>query len=289
MSYRLIIGTIDSIEPINGADRIVAATIFGKTIVVGKDTSIGDIMCYADTDGIFEDEFCRINNLFPIKDENGKKIGGGFFTPGKAKIRAQSFKGVKSNGFAFPISYLSYTKYDLSTLKVGDQFDELNGVKICSKYISPATLRALNAKNKVKAVKKTITFCFPEHVDSEQFKYKSDSIKIGDLITISEKYHGCVEKSTIIETLEYGKITIGEIVEKRLLCNVLARDIEQNKDVYVPIDDYYFYADSEDWYELELEDGTKLEITGNNPVWLENVQAYRRADKLQEGDLVLCQ
>ena len=189
MSYKLIIGTIDTITPIVGADRIVAATIFGKTVVVGKDVNVGDIMCYADTDGIFEDEFCRVNNLFPIKDENGKKIGGGFFTEGRARIRAQKFVGVKSEGFAFPLSFLSYTKYDLSKLKIGDQFDELNGIKICSKFINEATLRAISqAKRQGKKIPKAPLFF--EHQDTEQFDYNARSIPTGALITLLSKKHG---------------------------------------------------------------------------------------------------
>lgn len=206
MSYKLIIGQIEKIEPIIGADRIVAGVIFGKTVVLGKDNNVGDILCYADTDGIFEDKFCEVNNLFPVLDKDGKKIGGGFFTKGRARIRAQTFRGVKSHGFAFPLEYLKYTGYDISALKVGDQFDELNGVKICSKFVNEATLRELGAKNKVKTVKKKITFCFPEHVDSEQFEYKSDCIKIGDLLTISEKIHGTSGRLTYTYLEEFNPI-----------------------------------------------------------------------------------
>ena len=39
--------------------------------------------------------------------------------------------------------------------------------------------------------------------------------------------------------------------------------------------------------EIELEDGTKLTITGNNPVWLPTLNCYRRVDELKQGDYVL--
>jgi hypothetical protein len=188
MSYKLIIGKIESLSPIEGADRIKKAIVYGNEVVVGLDYKLDQIVCFAPVDGIFEDEFCVKNDLYPIFDDNGKKIGGGFFDRNKPRIRAQKFKSVKSSGFAFPLSFLEYTGYDLTKLKVGEQFDELNGRKICSKYVSLSTQRA-GARNKTKK-NKILTHCFPEHVETEQFKFNANLIKKGDLITISSKTHG---------------------------------------------------------------------------------------------------
>lgn len=188
MSYKLIIGKIESLSQIEGADRIQRAVVYGNEVVIGLEYKLDQIVCFAPVDGIFEDEFCSKNNLYPVFDENGKKIGGGFFEKSRARVRAQKFKGVKSNGFAFPISYLEYTGYDLTKLKVGERFDELNGRKICSKYISLSTQKA-GAKNK-SGKKKILTYCFPEHIETEQFKFNANLIKKGDLVTISAKTHG---------------------------------------------------------------------------------------------------
>lgn len=189
MSYKIIIGKIESLSKIDGADRIQKAIVYGNEVVVGLDYKIDQIICFAPVDGIFNDEFCSKNGLYPVLDDNGKKIGGGFFDRNKPRIRAQKFKSVKSNGFAFPLSYLEYTGYDLNKLKIGEQFDELNGRKICSKYINEATLR-VSAVNKKTKKKKIITNCFPEHVDTEQFKFHSNLINKGDVITILAKVHG---------------------------------------------------------------------------------------------------
>lgn len=193
MSYKLIISKIDSIRKIEGADRIAAATVLGQEVVVGNDYFEGQIVCFAGTDGIFNDEFCIENNLFPTITNGEKK--GGYFAPGKARIKAQKFKGVKSCGFAFPLSYLKYTGYDLGSLKVGDQFDELNGHKICSKYISEATNRAL--VNRAKQGKKTpISLMFHEHKDTEQFRYYLADIPVGAIISLQNKKHGTSFRAT---------------------------------------------------------------------------------------------
>ena len=42
-----------------------------------------------------------------------------------------------------------------------------------------------------------------------------------------------------------------------------------------------------DEWEIETEDGEKLIITGNNPVWLPDLHCYRRVEDLEIGDVVL--
>jgi len=213
MSYEAIIAKIDSIRPIEGADRIVAATVLNSEVVVSMNTQVGDIGVFFPEDGIFEDEFCEKNGLFPVLDKDGKRIGGGFFTKGKARIRSQKFKGVKSCGFWSPISCLEYTGVNISKLKVGDKFTELNKVKICQKYYTPATLKAqANAAKQGKKQPKTI--CFPEHVDSMKFQYDMKEIKAGDLVTATVKIHGTSQrlaKTYVIKELGGLKKLINKI------------------------------------------------------------------------------
>jgi len=189
MSYEAIIAKIDSIRPIEGADRIVAATVLNSGVVVSVNTKIGDIGVFFPEDGIFEDEFCEKNGLFPTLDKDGKRIGGGFFTKGKARIRSQKFKGVKSCGFWSPISCLEYTGVNVSKLKVGDKFTELNKVKICQKYYTPATLKAqANAAKQGK--KQPVSKMLKEHADTEQLRYMIGEIPKGALISLQNKRHG---------------------------------------------------------------------------------------------------
>lgn len=190
MSYEAIICRIESIRPIEKADRIVAATVLGTEVVVSVATKVGDLGVFFPTDGIFEDAFCEANDLFPKLDANGKKVGGGFFGgPGKARIRAQGFRGVKSHGFWCPTSYLAYTGADLSKLKEGDRFDTLNGVLIAKKYFTPATIRA-QANAAMYKKKAPSSIMFKEHKDTDQFRYCGGDIPKGALISLQSKRHG---------------------------------------------------------------------------------------------------
>lgn len=80
---------IKKIEPIEGADRIVKATVLGWHVVVGKNEfREGELVVY-----------CEIDSVFP--DWLKKKIG---FTDKFLKTRR--FKGVYSQGFCLPLSIL---------------------------------------------------------------------------------------------------------------------------------------------------------------------------------------
>ena len=75
--------------------------------------------------------------------------------------------------------------------------------------------------------------------------------------------------------------------DNRLNVLIEAFDINTQQKVFVPIDNYYLKENDGDWYEIELENGQKIEITSNNPVWLPELHCYRRADELIEGDILL--
>lgn len=185
MTYNAVVCRIRT-KPHPNGDRIQLGNCLGFQVVVGLDTIDNELGVYFNTDGVLETEFCEKNNLFPIYDENGKKIGGGFFDPNKPRVRAQSFRGEKSFGYWTPLKSFLYTKYDLSLLKEGDTFTELNGHKICHKYINEATRQAgQKASNSRKE-----TVMFKKHVETEQYRFNKDRIQVGDLITITLKLHG---------------------------------------------------------------------------------------------------
>ncbi len=213
MSYKAIIAKIDKISQILGADNIVSAEIIGNSVVVGKDYKEGMIGIYFPCDGILSQEFCAANKLFPVFDKDGKKIGGGFFDPSKPRVRAQKFRGNKSMGFFIGLLSLDFTGYDISSLKLGDSFSELNGVKICEKYINQATLRCLNENKRGK--KQPVAPLFFEHKDTEQFDYYLKDIPAGSLITLESKSHGTSGRYSYTTT--YNHLSIWKKIINKVL------------------------------------------------------------------------
>lgn len=190
MSYKAIIAELTNVRDHPNADKLKLATVLGNQIVVGLDYHDGQKIIYFPTDGLLSDEFCEKNELFPIKDAEGNRIGGGYFTPGKARVRAQNFRGQKSDGFVTSIDSLAYTGFDLNKLEFGVQFDELKGHKICEKYFSPATLKAIKGQKKLRKA----NVMFPKHVDTEQWAYNKDMVQDGSVAYVTEKIHGTSQR-----------------------------------------------------------------------------------------------
>lgn len=283
--YKAIVTRI-SVEPIEGFDNLNQGFCGNYKVLVDKSVKTGELGVYFPTDGQLTLGFCQKNNLLR-KNPDGSP-GGGYFEL-NMRVKAIKLKKVKSEGFWCPLSYFTYTGYNLNSLEEGFQFDELNGHKICNKYYTPATLRQMNA-NKNQG-KKTIRikkeFLFPEHYDTNQFKHNVHAILPGSLVYVSSKIHGCVSKDTLIDTLEFGPLRIDKIVNEKLDCHIKAFDTTENEVVFVPISDYYFLENDGEWYEIELEDGRKITITGNNPVWLPELKCYRKTENLTIGDVLL--
>jgi hypothetical protein len=105
-------------------------------------------------------------------------------------VRAQTFRGAKSEGFWIPRTALSFAINVNSPLlsSVGDRFTEAGGVPICNKYITTKTFMV--AQQNQRTVKKGELKGFPKHYDTEQFRYGSDDIPLGSLVWITEKLHG---------------------------------------------------------------------------------------------------
>lgn len=94
---------------------------------------------------------------------------------------------------------------------------------------------------------------------------------------------GCLSGETEVLT-EFGKKTIAELCEAQLSCKVATFDVVKEEIEYQPIKAHSILEPEGDWFEVELEDGVMLRITGNHKVWLPQLQCYRRVCDLKEGD-----
>jgi len=203
MSYKAIVSKIDKIEPIEGANNIQIAFILGNQVIVGKNEDVGYIGIFFGEEFQLSEDFCRENNLFRDKENNRNKNKSGFFDLNR-KVRTQKFLGVKSEGYFTSLDSLSYTGYDIGKLKLGDQFDELNGYKICQKYLNPRAQEFLS-KNKIKKPKSISAPLFLPHVETDQFRYYVDTIPKNSIISISAKAHGTSVRYSYSKTYRESK------------------------------------------------------------------------------------
>jgi len=256
--------------------------VMGFSVLVSKNVKDGDLGVLFNEGLALSEAFLEANALVRVKQPDGKYKG--YFEP-TGRVKAVRFNGVKSEAFWIELESLKFTGYNLDKLKDGDNVPELNGVEISHKYYTKATNAARNGVSK--RLLRGNTKWFVKHKDTEQFRYYAEQIPEGSTIIITKKLHGCIDAKTKLETKEYGQLTIKEIVDKKIQCLVKSQDIFTKNIEYQPIINHYFLADDEDWYEIELENGQKIVITGNNPVWENLTSMYLQVKDLRVGDELL--
>jgi len=191
--YEAIVTRVHT-RPHPKADKIQLGTCHSFQVVVGLDTKDDELGIYFPTDGQLSELMVIANNLY--SKEARVKLGlpivdtdkYGFFSD-KRRVRAQSFRGEKSDGFWVPLEDIAWA-YDGAIppldLVEGDTFTALNGNEICRKYETPATRRAQgNLQGKKRENK-----CFPKHDATKQFRYVSHDIPENAVLYITEKMHG---------------------------------------------------------------------------------------------------
>lgn len=239
-------------------------------------------------------------------EEEGKKYYDlakskcGFFNK-HGRVRILKLRGQYSQGFIAKVDSLVKYNSDLANVNweslIGKQFNYIGDEEICWKYITVIKVNSHHGRSDnhqwKKRTKKLAKFdrLIPEqfayHYDTKMLQEHFKEFSPDDDVIISVKCHGCVERNTIVNTLEYGDKTIGDIVDNKIKCSIKSFNIETKKIEYSPIEQFYYIPNDGDWYEIELEDGRKITITGNNPVWCPELNCYRRVDELNGDEKLL--
>lgn len=197
MSYKAIVTRITT-RPHPNADRLkIGQVVGGIQVIVGIDTQDGDLGVYFPSDGQLSIPFAQANNLIRVKNEDGTYSGGMF--DDNRRVRAMNLRGVKSDGFWCPVSYFDFIPGAGVVVSIeGTMFDTLNDIPICNKYATQATREAAaKTKNMPKRENKVISF--PEHVDTEQYRYMKDHIHAGSVVHITQKLHGTSQRYGFVE------------------------------------------------------------------------------------------
>lgn len=212
-TYHAFVAEIKKVQEIPGADRIHTAFVMGEQVVVSKDWGVGMVGLFFPADTQLSEDFCKHNNLFRKSEMNIDPEKTGFFEQNR-RVRCQPFLKVRSEGFFTQLNALDYLGVDVTKFKVGDSFDEINGVKICQKYVNEKTKRALSNKlangKKVKAKEYPN---FPKHVDTEQFRYYVDRIEKGDIIYFHAKAHGSSQRSAHTKVVKKPETLLEKVMD----------------------------------------------------------------------------
>ena len=195
-NYTATVVKIDNIRDHSNADRLSCTNLFGNNVIISKDTQIGDIGLFFPLESQLSEEFATANDLIRRKDENGNVVGGMFEQ--NRRVKACTLRGEKSMGFYAPISSLEKVFADankeMPIVKIGQEFEEIDGVKICCKYIIPTKKQqcstAKSKKSKKPRESRIIEGQFAFHFDTAQLAKNLHKVKLDSLVAITWKMHG---------------------------------------------------------------------------------------------------
>ena len=108
------------------------------------------------------------------------------------RIRCVKFRGHKSEGLFMPIDSLSFLSNDIK-FKVGDEFNEINGIEIAKKYVIKTRRRGSGIPHNKKSKKlksKIIDGQFNFHLNTSQLYKNLRNFEPNDLVQITYKLHG---------------------------------------------------------------------------------------------------
>lgn len=148
----------------------------------------------------------------------------------------------------------------------------------------------MGSQNKAKNVEELNEWYIFNAIDPDTIaQYKMDGISLeltyknGKLQKAVTRGDGCLDYDTILQT-DKGPLKIGDIVEHKIKCSVLAKNLETDKIIYTPITNWFINKNDSEWYELKTESGKTIKVTGNHLVWLPKKGVFRQVQDLVEGD-----
>jgi hypothetical protein len=191
-NYCASIVEINKLIPIENADNLQAAIIYGNSVIVGKNLQHGTKGLFFPLECQLGDQFLQKHSLYRDKTKNLNPDKAGFFEQ-SGRIRAVKLRGNKSEGFFIQLDELHSDYSELKTLDVGTEFDYMGAERICRKYIVKEVESKTNKQGRQGSAPKFTRLVenqFHLHVDSIQAKKYFDYIKPDDLIYITDKWHG---------------------------------------------------------------------------------------------------
>lgn len=208
--YTATITRINKLSKHPNADRLQIAEMHGCQVIVGLDTDIGDLGIFFPEDGIINLDFLLANKALAKHPLTGEKLGG--FFDEKGRVRAQLFRGARSEGFWCPISYLmkwaESEKIPFPDFTEGREFSTVGELTLCEKFINPRVRMKKGESTipKLKVAKSRFSCPMQKHIDTPSFKsLRVGGMEEGDMLVVSytTKLHGTSGRSSLLKNPAY--------------------------------------------------------------------------------------
>jgi hypothetical protein len=190
-NYCATVIAIQNVIPLENCDNVVHTSIMGNLVVVSKDIKIGELGLFFPVECQLSKEYLSANNLYRNQLMNIDTTQKGYFED-NGRIRCVKFRGYNSEGLFMPLTSLDFIteKYP----EINTEFNSINGVEICKKYIIRIDKTSCTKKDRNKNMKKykskLIDNQFRFHLDTSVLYKNLDEITPDSLISITYKIHG---------------------------------------------------------------------------------------------------
>lgn len=185
MAGKGIVAKLEAIHEIPGADRIVEGVVLGERVIIPKNQfKVDDVGVLFDTETQLSHEFVHRNNLYRDPKLNSDGTTVGLFDSNR-RIRPIKLRGVKCSAYFVPFS-MFWAEVPSS---LGVEFDSLEGVPVCNRYVRENQTYVQKTGEKKKKVGQFVLQGFVEHFDTPQLLRSLRQIPTGRVI-VTPKYHG---------------------------------------------------------------------------------------------------
>jgi len=193
-NYAAVVVEIKTLLPLANCDNVQAAIIMGNQVIVDKRVQAGAIGLYFPLETQLSEPYLKANNLYRKPELNADQTQKGYFEE-NGRIRCVKFRGNKSEGLFMPLQSLDFTPTSFADLRLGDCFDEMDGIEICRKYVikkhnTPGTPGSKKDKQSKKYESKLVENQFRFHQDTSMLYKNIHRINPDSLISITYKLHG---------------------------------------------------------------------------------------------------
>jgi RNA ligase (TIGR02306 family) len=192
-NYACSVVEIKDLFPIEGADAIVRTVINGNNVVVPKTTQVGSKMLYFCSGTKLSADYCKMNNLYDKEENNLDTTKRGFISSKQSRVKSIKLRGIISDGMLLPLDSLFYFLNNVSWLKLGDEFTDIDGISICEKYVVAVRESSQGGQKTVKTNKLKdliLESQFRFHHETEHFVKHQDKFTQETEVVITRKLHG---------------------------------------------------------------------------------------------------
>lgn len=288
------------------ADKLAIVSCRGYSVITSNSVKSGQLFVFFPIECAINKEYLSWSNSFSDAELNQDTKKKGFF-PSSGRVKMVRLRGVGSEGYIVPLSDIfnwlesKKIKIDIDAFAEGTDFDTIDDILICEKYVNINELRKLarmaeqeaNKGKKAVRVSKIFPNQFRVAEDTSALKRNIQSINPTDLISISYKLHGCngsMGKVLCRRPLNWYEKLLKKIgikiddshydlvyASRRVIKNAYADKVS---DSYYDMDAWKIIADR---YKDTLKNGITLygEIVNQLPngKWIQNSYDYGIAEK----------